>query len=272
MKDKFTICVLLYGDNATLADRCLRSIAETVKADDLNLRVGLNEVTPQVAQWVRSWIPEECIWESPTNMHKYPLMRQMIHGIKPVTTEYTMWFDDDSYLDGHRLTVASDNTPYWLRDVEHMMVNSDMLGSIYTQNWQGRQHEWVRSQPWYDGKDPADRPKARFATGGWWTIRTELLYKYNYPWPELDHRGGDQMLGEMCYQQELRLNQYKRGVRINADTAGRESKAPRRGFDQKPIGVEFDPGVSDVLHRATGLPPTESTITTVPPRRKIIEL
>ena len=62
------------------------------------------------------------------------------------------------------------------------------------------------------------------------------------------------MLGELCYQQGLRLNHFRGGVRINANAAGQESKAQRRGFDQKPIGVEFDSGVAEALHRATQPP------------------
>lgn len=270
MKDKFTICVLLYGDHPELAERCLRSIADTIRADDLNLRVGLNAVSPRVTEWVKSWVPAENIWEAAENIHKYPMMRQMIHGISPVKTEFMMWFDDDSYLSGYSQTVANNN-PYWLQHVEHTMVNSDLIGSIYTIPWMGKQREYVQAQPWYTGKDPSDRPRMRFATGGWWTIRTDLLYRYDYPWQDLDHRGGDCMLGELCHQQGLRLNHFRDGVKINANQAGQESKAPRRGFDQKPLGVEFDPGVADALHRATQPPP----VTTQPPeqpRRRIIEL
>lgn len=253
MKDKFTIGVLLYGDYPELAERCLRSITNTVRAEDLNLRVGLNQVSDRVTSWVKSWVPPENIWESTENIHKYPMMRQMVHGLKPVETDYFMWFDDDSFLQGYDLT-SGDNNPYWLQHLEHTMVNSDMVGSIYTIGWQGQQREFVKAQPWYAEKDPAERSKIRFATGGWWTIRTELLYRYDYPWPMLDHRGGDAMLGEMCYQQGLRLNHFRDGVRINANASGQESKAQRRGFDQKPIGTEFDAGAAEALHRATQPP------------------
>lgn len=252
MKNNFTICVLLYGDHLTLADRCLRSIAETIRPADLNLRVGLNACSEATKEWVKSWIPEEFIWESDTNIHKYPMMRQMIHGASPITTPYTMWFDDDSYLVDHKLGTQPD---YWLRKVEHAIVTSDMIGAIYVQQWQGNQRAWVRDQPWYKGKNPDERPKARFITGGWWTVRTELLYGWNYPWSQLDHRGGDVMLGELCYQQGFRLNQFRDGVKINADATGRDGQAKRRGFDSKPIGYDYDPGVAQAVARATLAPP-----------------
>lgn len=263
MTTDFTILVLLYGDHLNLADRCLRSIAETIRAGDLaNLRVGMNAVCNETRDWVRAWVPDECIWEFSDNRHKYPAMREMIHGRQRITTPYTMWFDDDSFLVDHKLGQIHPGD-YWLASVEAAMVNSDMLGAIYGIDWQGKQRDWVQDQPWYKGKSPDGRPKIRFATGGWWTIRTDLLYGWNYPWPELDHRGGDVMMGEMCFQQGFRLNRFSDGVRVNADVNGVQSKAPRRGFDQKPIGYDYHPDVKPVVTSA--IPPQ-------PPRKKLIIL
>lgn len=264
MTSDFTICVLLYGDYLELAERCLRSIASTIRPGDLNLRVGMNACSAATKEWVRSWVPDECIWDSSENIHKYPMMRRMVHGDRPIETPYTMWFDDDSYLDGFSLgSVAGGG--YWLGQVEQAMVNSDMIGAVYGIRWNGQQREWVKDQPWYAGKDPASRTNIRFATGGWWTIRTELLRGWDYPWPELDHRGGDVMLGELLHQQGLRLNHFNTGVRINADSKGRESKAPRRGFDSRPIGYDYAPEVSQVK-------PTAAEGSKKPPRTPIIEL
>jgi len=249
LKDKFTICVLLYGDHTELADKCLRSIAETIRVEDFQLRVGLNAVSDRTRNWVKSWIHPDCIWESEENIHKYPMMRAMIHEARPVTTEYLMWFDDDSYLEGHKLEEDASTSP-WLLHVDSMMSTADMLGSIYVKGWEGNQAEFVKAQPWYAGKEPAGR-RLKFATGGWWTIRTELLYKYDYPWPDLDHCGGDTMLGELCHQQDLRLRHFSTGVKINAGHSGVESEAPRRGFTQKPYGSDFVKSAADKLHAAT---------------------
>lgn len=248
MKSKFTIGVLLFDNFPELADRCLRSIANTIRMTDLNLRVGLNAVNPGIVDWVKSWVPADCIWEYDHNIHKYPLMRQMLHGVKPVDTEYFMWFDDDSYLEGYSL-LDSVKRPYWLQLVEHAMVNSDMIGAIYDMAFAGNQRDWVKAQPWYTGREFL--PKLRFATGGWWTIRTDLLYRFDYPWKDLDHNGGDALLGELCRQQHLRLNNFRDGVKINADINGRESKAKRRGTSQKPLGWNYDAGVTAALNRAT---------------------
>lgn len=264
MTNDFTICVLLYGDYLNLAERCLRSIAETIRTQDLNLRVGLNECGQRTKQWVKSWVPPECIWESDTNIHKYPMMRQMFHGANPITTPYTMWFDDDSYLDSFKLHQIGSGD-YWLNRVERAMISSDMIGAIYTKSWEGNQPWWVQDQAWFKQK-PVGGRKGRFATGGWWTIRTEILYGWDYPWAALDHRGGDVMLGELCYQQGFRLNQFRDGVKINADGNGLECKSLRRGYDSVPIGYDYDPGVAQTVARATDMPPSR------PSRPKIIEL
>ena len=236
MRDKFTICVLLYGDFPQLAERCLRSITETVSERDLNLRVGLNAVSPAVRDWVHAWVPENSITESAENIFKYPMMRKMLYD-NPVTTDYIMWFDDDSYLTGFKICDGADK---WLQLVEHAMVNADMIGSPYYIPWQGKQKEFVRQQPWYAGKDPDSGKHIKFITGGWWTIRTELLYKYDYPWLDLEHCGGDTMLGELCHQQGLRIHNFNTGIRVNADAAGAQGKSARRGngFNPQPLGKE----------------------------------
>lgn len=266
MISDYTICVLLFGDYNKLARRCLVPLRGLREQTDV--RVGLNQVCENTREIAAAVATTGHIWEYTENRHKYPVMREMIQGVAPITTPYTMWFDDDSYID-----VPLD---HFFGAVDKTMANADMLGSLYTLGWIGQQREFVRSQSWYNGKDPNDHPKIRFATGGWWCIRTELLYKFNYPWPDLDHRGGDVMLGELMYQQDLRLKHFKYGVKINADDAGRESQAARRGFDQPPFGAHFDVGISETLHRATGSPPLTTSQQESPPlqprRRRIIEL
>lgn len=223
----FTICVLCYGEHFELASRCLNSLCSADRVPGLDLRIGLNSVCESTRSLACQLAPES-IWESPTNRHKYPVMREMLHGSRPVTRPFTMWFDDDSFI----TQPLSD----WLQLIVDRMQIADLLGSVYRAPWQGRQQEFVRQQAWYAGKDPAARPHVHFATGGWWTMRTPVLYKYDYPWPFLDHRGGDVLLGELCHQQNLRLVHFRQGVCINADAHGRESRSPRRGFDQKPAG------------------------------------
>lgn len=278
MKNQFTICVLLYGDYPELAERCLTSIKRNIP-NTVPLRIGMNTTGDRTNEFVHQFAidrQQNCdTYTNNVNPHKYPTMRYMLHGEGGlVTTPYTMWFDDDSFI-----SYTEREGVTWLDTVSKAMEDADMIGSVYTIGWQGQQREFVKAQPWYNGKDPSARPKIRFATGGWWTIRTPLLYELDYPWPVLDHRGGDVMLGEACYQRGLRLNHFNSGVRINADEHGRESKSPRRGFNQQPIGFDFTPGIAETLHRATSpmieQPPVASSIMPAadqPKRRKIVEL
>lgn len=245
-KRLFTICVLLYGNHFDLAKRCLGSLLKTCPSGVFpeQVRIGLNEPCSETEHYVidliqRRLLFEDQVYFSRENIHKYPMMRRMFYE-RRITTPYTMWFDDDSYVKDGAYTPGSN----FLDTVQAIMepapdtrrASSAMCGSIYTQSLVGNQTEWIQNQPWYAG---AVQNPVRFATGGWWTIRTELLYKFNYPWPELDHRGGDVMLGQLMHQQKLHLASFKHGLAINADSRGRESKAKKRGFDQRPVGFDY---------------------------------
>lgn len=124
----------------------------------------------------------------------------------------------------------------WLRLVEQTVENADMIGSVYTIRLQGRQETWIMDQPWYTGLPVRRSQRVAFCTGGWWAIRTEVLQKFQWPPPELVHRGGDVMLSELCRQQQLRISDFSEGVAINANAEGVAARAPRRGFDSHPIG------------------------------------
>lgn len=227
-----TACVLLYGDHPDLAERCLRPLLPLVAARRLGLRVGMNQVSRRTAVLVFDMMaeaPGQAVLNSQENILKYPMMRRLfgLDGGQPrVDTPYVMWFDDDSY-------VKDPDPAAWLAAAEAAMAGADMVGSVYTMRapHTARQEAWIRSQPWYGGRPVQNPPK--FATGGWWMLRTEVVYRHNWPVPDIIHDGGDTMLGELIHQQGLTLARFNAGVAINADAAGRESKAPRRGRSGK---------------------------------------
>ena len=175
---------------------------------------------------------------SQQNIKKYPMMKRLFAssgapqgGSSGVATPFVMWFDDDSYI-------SADNPHEWLAAVKHEMTSTDMLGSVYSIRLKGNQSSWVMRQPWYAGLPVPHLHRTSYCTGGWWTIRTDLLLKFQWPIPELVHRGGDVMLGELFRQQRLRITHFREGVAINADADGTESNSPRRGYDSDPIGFE----------------------------------
>jgi hypothetical protein len=235
----FVICVLLYGDFPALAQRCLDSLKDVLATGRCDLRIGLNAVSEATQQVVHEIVAEACLPRrvlvqcvtSPENIHKYPMMRKMFHTYGLRTGQNVIWFDDDS----SRIAEGA-SADDWLNALDTQLETADMLGSVYSIRLGGKQAAWIRKQPWYRGKIVADKQQVKFATGGWWCIKAEILKRFNWPVPELNHNGGDVMLGELFRQNDLKLRHYRFNVRINADDAGRESQAPRRGFTSRPIG------------------------------------
>ena len=228
-----TTCVLLYGDFPSLARRCLRSIDPYVYRIR-DVRIGMNacgamtkEIVAEFAERHSNLVHVEV---SNANIHKYPMMRRLF-AVKPLK-RLTAWFDDDSYIkvdDWYDRVVARDELGF------------DIAGAVYGIPLRGNQAAWIADQPWYRGKEFGSKYRVRFCTGGYWVIRSEILVEHGWPLPELGHRGGDVMLGELIRQQEYRLTHDSLGVAINADEQGRESKSPRRGYDETPIGVDYVP-------------------------------
>jgi len=260
MSCDFTICVLVYGDHAPLARRCLSSIL-TLPRQQFKLRIGLNAASDETQAYVGELITQgdvasRACYFSDENVYKYPMMRRMFYDPdNPLDTPYVMWFDDDSYVITEQAHRPNPNRVRpWLDAVRAKIADADMIGSLYTMNLGGNQAAWVRDQNWYNQKAVADKRRVRFATGGWWTIRRELLEKHDWPPLALEHRGGDVMLGELCRQQDYRLEHFNHGVAINADEHGRESEADRRGFNQDPVGWHYEPGTA-IQHAAVPEPP-----------------
>jgi hypothetical protein len=198
----------------------------------VDFRVGMNEVCDQTKAYVESNSDAiNLLVESNPQVYKYPMMKRLFNE-KPVTSDFIMWFDDDSY-------VKESDVGLWLDSVDREMRLCDMLGSVYVIPYGNDQKSWCKTQPWYTGKPLSDKPS--FATGGWWCIRSEVIKRFNWPIPELKHCGGDVALGVLLDQNNLKLRHFKTGVAINADSSGKESAAPRRGASrtEKPVGKGF---------------------------------
>lgn len=247
-KPELTICVLLYGDYLDLAKRVLNDYM-LYQAAHNELRVGLNACSPATLDFVEGLIHQGCLqprncYRSDVNLHKYPLMRRMFYDPdNPLTTEYTVWFDDDSYLFGLSSATA------WQAQLLRALRQGDMVGAPYTKSLEAMQASWIEAQPWYTGKSVRTKGySVCFITGGFWGLRSELLRQYDWPIPALDHRGGDVMFGELLRQQSKRLVTFRSGVAINADAYGNECQAPKRGFDSKPIGYDYQPSVANRAH------------------------
>lgn len=220
-----TIAVLLYGDYPELAERCLRPISQ-LYASDVPVIICANEIGDKTRQVVSDLGLKITFDENP-QIFKYPMLAKVTEAVK---TPYLMWFDDDSYI--------RDNPEPWLFGIELEMGRSDLdlMGAVYTIGLRESQVDWIKTRPWYRGKDIPRRPC--FATGGWWAAKVRSLRNLGWPDPEVKHRGGDVMLGVALQQNGMALKHYRTGVAINANELGQESQSKRRGFDEAPVGIK----------------------------------
>ena len=241
MRDQFTVLGLLYGDHAVLARRLLSSWSRYIKPRDGVARfcIGLNSVCDETVNLVHEFangLPDgvSCSTYAADNPGKYPVMRRMLYDTdRPIRTPYVMWFDDDSAL------AASDV----FRRIYPMLGGGvDLLGAHFRFKLRGGQPDYIRSRPWYSGMSVLNGRVESFIAGGWWVARYSILEKWDYPWPELQHRGGDVMLGAMCRQQHYRMAEYREGLLINANLDRQNHKSDRRGRLSVPmLGQLYQP-------------------------------
>lgn len=230
---KFLVCALFYGDHPDLAARCAATLRALWATGRVDMRIGLNDASPRTAALVAQALPGVETESASPQIYKWPMMRRLLQGYHGGAT-HLMWFDDDSCLQPG--TAAGP----WLSAVAARAARCPgSLGSIYEQKLSPAQQDWIRSRPWYAGREPLD--VARFNTGGWQVVPLALLRRFDWPDPELRHNGGDVALGALLRQQGLPVEQFRVGVAINADEALRESAAPRRGFSEPPGTTWFNP-------------------------------
>lgn len=237
LSEELTVCVLLYGRDDycfRMAQRVVNSPLRQLGDAGFEFRFGLNAVGDSTRAFLHDAISVNfsgaLVADKPENIHKYPMMRRLFYD-KPLTSKYVMWFDDDSCIQ------ADTDVFTWLDRLERQLSAYKMLGSVYKDRFAGNQREWIKAQPWYGGKEP--NQFAQFAAGGWWVIHADILQQFNWPPPELKHRGGDVMLGELLRQHNLSLGHFRDGVWINANEQGIESQSTRRGGLDAPVGFDY---------------------------------
>lgn len=219
------ICVLFYGDGDCyyqLAQRVLNAPMQALGANpDVEFRFGLNACGLDTTEYIESqaakYFPRSTVLSAPVNTYKYPMMRRLFTAapLPPVT----MWFDHDSYLQP-----AVDATQ-WLARIRRQLTACSMLGSVYRGLMTDAQRAWVVAQPWSDAKTPIG--VTSYATGSWWAAQSSVLEQYSWPPADLQQKGGDILLGELCKQTGLALCHFRDGININANAAGVEGAHPR---------------------------------------------
>jgi hypothetical protein len=221
------VCVLFYGaedKHFKLAQRVLNEPMRRLAERNVEFRFGCNAVgaatTSYLLQQIATHFHRAVLFHSPENIMKYPMMRRMLHE-PPIRAPITMWFDHDSYLNLN----ADDNIDAWLGRVIKNVNGCNFIGSVYKQALSTAHLDWLANQPWFN---PAyDKKYLSYIVGGWWTIKTDLLRKFDWPPQDLQQKGGDALLGAMFKHQDLPFCHFRDGVRVNVNDAGVESAEPR---------------------------------------------
>ena len=227
-----TICALFFGDHAGLCRRLLDSIHAHTDPAAYELRCGLNAVAAETRAAVmeaRRRHGRVRVCESRRNIRKCPMMRRLFHRQR-ITTEWTLWFDDDSFVS------RSD----WLLSLAMAVEarpDADVHGSIRYVTPSARIQRFIQSASWFRGKPFATVPESgdprlEFVVGGFWAVRTRLLYAIDWPDPRLIHFEDDYIFGEALRQHDAVTAPFASGVVI--------SDAPRRGPLDGP-SLDFPP-------------------------------
>lgn len=243
----FCVCALFYGDRPDLARRLLGSLPVASDFPDFvqEIRLGLNEVSNRTREAIADFV-DRCpsvpirAYEPERNVGKYPLLRRMLFDEeKPIVAPRLMWWDDDSWI-------ARPSANWW----SLAYAASEGVVQVGQRWWmpmRGSQHLAVQSQPWYREKEVKHGHRMEFATGGWWIADPEFLRRWDYPFPELHHNGGDSMFGELCRQLDAPRRWWWEGLGINGRTSYRDREEPRRGISQSNLWFVYDPARSPSL-------------------------
>lgn len=250
-KFRLNICALTCLDYAEQASRCLESIVRQVSENPdvvSDVRIAVNRGTERnialcrgISLQLQSLGVTSYVYLSDSQF-KYPTMRRLFHDPARPLADAVMWFDDDSYIDA-----AAPAT--WLGDVTARASECDMLGQRWHLPVRGNRAAFIRAQPWYNPQVEM-KLKTPFCQGAWWVLRSSRIAQFNWPIPELKHCGGDSLLGELARHQRFNIQLFDEYLHINADELGRHSKAARRGYTEKELGVVYDPKIPiDTSHQ-----------------------
>lgn len=235
---KFTCFVLCYGDHYDLAKRCLDSILATAQPGRLDLRVAANACTDKTLAYLRD-LPLTRLYVYAENRKKYPVMRDVFRDPAcPVSTNYLMWFDDDSYV----------TNPAWLERLsESIAANHDFGGrhygwahihdlKMYAKNGHDPR-QWFRQSNSYRGKNfrvrgtKTEAPNGtviEFVPGSFWALHTQTMRDADIPEPRLVHNGGDITIGWQVAQAGFKTIGFNKDRQF-VYTSG----SPRRGYSER---------------------------------------
>lgn len=220
------VCVLFYGaedKHFNLAQRVLNGPMRELAQRNIEFRFGCNAVGAKTTSFLLQQISEcfhrTVLFHSHENIMKYPMMRRMFYEPQ-IRAPITMWFDHDSYLEPEDGGV--DN---WLDRVVQQVNGCNLLGSVERAGLDADQLQWAAQQPWFD--PTYNKTYLSYVIGGWWAIKTDLIYKFDFPPINFQQKHGDRILGAAFKHQRIPFCHFRYGVKVNVNESGVESAAPR---------------------------------------------
>lgn len=215
---KLTICAVSYGDYPLLLGRFLGRLFDSTPQEMFSLRLGLNAPSAMSREIAERYAHRHTNIEltiSSTNLFKNPMMRRLIHD-PPILSEWTAWFDDDSYVKRSdwlmRLALKIQGTP-----------QVDVWGVRYLHSPDETALQFARTSPTYRGLPWLVRqnvsgetvPCFEFATGGFWVARTRVLQSLDWPDARVVQAGDDFLFGEALRQNGFQIGSFDRCVTVS---------------------------------------------------------
>jgi hypothetical protein len=232
-----TIYCLLFGAHVKLHKRLLVSLLRGLPKDVARVVIWCNQVGQPTVDYITTLGSSVEVVFCTENMPKYKVMRRLFTGehvgIPAPTTEWVVWFDDDSHIT---------TDIWWHRTLAFIKKKKNdnicYIGQPWYVHYLDGQWDFVKESEWFDGrpaqkfptKGRARKPGVRFVQGAYWWLRTDVLQQLDWPDPRLNHNGGDTLLGEAIRQQNLPLHDFQFGVKIN--------NGKRRGYSEAPAGAK----------------------------------
>lgn len=227
---KIHLTTLCYGDYSNLGTRLFESWLRYVDWNDIkDVRIGMNAISQKYRDVVwqyatriaASGIPVFLVQEENNqNVYKYPMMRKLFYSnfLPALTGKFVWWWDDDGWIDA---------TPKFWDGVKRAIYsegNPELLGHVFYINLKDSQIARINAQPWVTTPIKPNH-KVRFMQGGCWIAGTKFLRKWDYPFPELRHNGGDSILGLLASQQKITTRSLPKSIRSNDSKRRGETSA-----------------------------------------------
>ncbi len=215
------IFCLLYGDYPRLHRRLLAGLQSSLPKET-NVTCWLNQAT----------INFPCDYEfvhSEINVPKYIAMRKMWQDKLNLNHKWFVWFDDDTKI------IDPDWFNKTINQINHFEKEDiSYVGQLWISPYLQGQEDFIKESSWYREKPLRiinGFPSSRFAQGAYWWIRKDVVVALDWPDSRLEHNGGDSLLGEAIYQNDIPFHKLPKGC-----FGVKPNRAVRRGLDQIPAG------------------------------------